>query len=105
MIYAKGILGGLAALFLAGSWSVFKGINTEKATGLAAVAGGFVGSIFSPLFWILAALFFALFFSAGRLESKLLRVFLFWIPTLTVSTVGIAIAALFTYMSIHFRNR
>ncbi len=105
MIYAKGILGGLAALFLAGSLSVFKGINTEKATGLAAVAGGLVGSIFSPLFWILAALFFALFFSAGRLESKLLRVFLFWIPTLTVSTVGIAIAALFTYMSIHFRNR
>ena len=64
MVYAKGILSGLAALFLAelvpGSWSIFRGMSTEKATGLAAVAGGLVESIFSPLFWILAALFFAL---------------------------------------------
>ena len=108
MIYAKGILSGLAALFLAefvpGSWSVFKGISTEKATGLAAVAGGLVESIFSLLFWILAALFFALFFCASRLESNLLRVFLFWIPTLTVSTIAISIATLFTYMFIYFRN-
>src|SRR6266568_6749096 len=108
MIYMRGILSGLAALFLAEfvpvSWPLFRGISTEKATGLAVVAGGLMGSIFSPLFWILAALFFALFFAASRIESKLLRVFLFWIPTLTVSAFGIAIAALFTYASIRFRN-
>jgi len=108
MVYAKGILSGLAALFLAelvpGSWSIFRGMSTEKATGLAAVAGGLVESIFSPLFWILAALFFALFLWASRLGNKFLRVLLFWIPTLTVSTLGLAVVTLFTYMFIRFRN-
>jgi len=108
VIYAKGILSGLAAILLAefipGSWSVFKGISTEKATGLAAVAGGLAESIFSPLFWVLAALFFALFFSASRLESRFLRVFLFWFPTVLVSTFGVGIVALFTFIFLRFRN-
>ena len=109
MIYAKGILSGLAAFFLAefvpGSWSVFRGISTEKATGLAAVAGGLAESIFSPLFWIVAALFFAMFFSASRFENKYLRVFLFWFPTVSVSTFGLGIVALFTFVFIRFRNQ
>jgi len=84
---------------------MFRGISEQKATGMGAVAGGLVGSAFSPLFWSLALLFFALFFAASRLENKILRVFLFWIPTLTVSVLGMAIAALFTYTLIHFRNR
>jgi hypothetical protein len=104
MNYVKGILSGLAAIILAecvpGSWSVFRGISQEKATGLAVVAGGLAESVFSPLFWILAVLFFALFFAASRLKNKLLRVFLFWIPTLTVSVFCIAIVALFTYLFI-----
>ena len=83
MNYVKGILSGLAAIILAecvpGSWSVFRGIGQEKATGLAVVAGGLAESVFSPLCWILAVLFFALFFAASRLKNKLLRVFLFWI--------------------------
>ncbi|MFZ0867237.1 MAG: hypothetical protein WAN06_11365 [Candidatus Sulfotelmatobacter sp.] len=105
MNYVKGILSGLAALFLAqcvGPWSMFKGISEQKATG--AVAGGLMWSAFSPLFWTLALLFFALFFAASRLRNKILRVFLFWIPTVTVSVLVVAIAALFTYVSIHFRN-
>ena len=64
--------------------------------GLAAVAGALVESILSPLFWILALAFFALFFAASRLENKLLRIFLFWIPTLTVSSFSLAIVALIT---------
>ncbi len=107
MNYAKGILSGLAAILLAefipGS-SVFKVISTEKATGLAALAGGLAESIFSLLFWILAVLFFAMFFSASRLENKFLRVFLFWFPTLSVSTFGLGIVALFTFVFIRFRN-
>ena len=107
MNYFKGILSGLAALFLAqcvGPWSMFKGISEQKATGLGAVAGGLMWSAFSPLFWTLALLFFALFFVASRLGNKVLRVCLFWIPTVTVSVLVVAIAVLFTYLSIHFRN-
>jgi hypothetical protein len=79
---------------------MFKGISEQKATGLGAVAGG----LRSPLFWTLALLFFALFLAASRLGNKILRVFLFWIPTVTVSVLVVAIVALFTYLSIHFRN-
>ena len=107
MNYVKGILSGLAAIFLAefvqGPWSMFKGIREQKATGLGAVAGGLMGSAFSPLFWSLVLLFFALFFAASRLGNKILRDFLFWIPTLTVSALGPAIVALLTYVFIHFR--
>jgi hypothetical protein len=107
MNYVKGTLSGLAAIFLAefaALWSMFRGISEQKATGLGAVAGGLTWSAFSPLFWTLALLFFALFFAASRLGNKILRVFLFWIPTLTVSVLAMAIAALFTYMLIHFRD-
>ena len=108
MNYVKGVLSGLAALALAelvGPWSMFRGISEQKATGLGAFAGGLMWSAFSPLFWTLALLFFALLFAASRLGNKILRVFLFWIPTLTVSAVVLAIVALFTYVSIHFRDR
>jgi hypothetical protein len=109
MDYVKGILSGLAAIFLAesvpGPWSIFEGISEQKATGLGAVAGGLTKSAFSPLFWALSLLFFSLFFVGSRLGSKILRVFLFWIPTLTVSVLGTAIVALFTYVFIHFRDR
>ncbi|MGA6980939.1 MAG: hypothetical protein WCC95_17295 [Candidatus Sulfotelmatobacter sp.] len=108
MNYIKGILSGVAAIFLAesvGPWSVlFRGIREQKATGLGAVAGGVMGSVFSPLFWILALLLFALLFADSQLGNKILRVFLFWIPTVTVSVLVAAIVALFTYLSIHFRN-
>lgn len=74
MDYVKGILSGLAAIILAelvpGSWSILRGISGTKATGLAAVAGGLAESVFSPLFWILAVVFFALFFSATDLEIR-----------------------------------
>jgi hypothetical protein len=107
MNYIKGVLSGLAAIFLAefvGPWSMFRGISEQKATGLGAVAGGLMWSAFSPLFWTLALLFFALFFAASRLGNKILRVFLFWIPAVTVSVLVMAIVALFAYLSIHFRN-
>jgi hypothetical protein len=108
MDYFKGILSGLAAIILAecvpGSWSVFRGISREKATGLAAFAGGLAESVVSPLFWMLAILFFALFYAASRLRNNVLRVFLFWIPTLTVSGFCIAIVALYAYLLMRFRH-
>jgi len=74
------VLSAVAAIFVAllgpGLVSALWGINNSKATGLAAVVGGFLESLFSPLFWILAVSFFALFFAASRLSSKPLRIFL-----------------------------
>jgi hypothetical protein len=108
MDYVKGILSGLAALILAVCvpfpWSPFKGISQEKATGLAAIAGGLAESAFSPLFWIVAGLFFGLFFAASRLSNKVLRVFLFWIPTLAVSVLCITIVVLITYLVVRARH-
>jgi hypothetical protein len=84
MNYVKGILSGLAAIFIAesvGLRSIFRvGISEHKATGLGAIVGGVMGSAFSPLFWTLALVLFALFFAASRLENKTLRAILFWIP-------------------------
>jgi hypothetical protein len=102
MNYVKPILSAVAAIILAecvpGPWSAFRGMGNAKATGLAAVAGGFTASLFSPLFWALAVLFFAMFFAASNLGSKALRVLLFWIPTLTVSGASVTIPALVAYL-------
>jgi hypothetical protein len=75
-----------------------------KATGPAAVVGMIVESLFSPLLWLLAISFFGLCFAASRLGNKPLRIILFWIPALTVSSHGVAFAALIAYVSIRFRN-
>ena len=108
MDYFKGILSAIAAIFLAeyvpGSWSVSKGISERKATGLGAIVGGLVESIFSPLFWVLAVLFFALFFAASRLGNKPLRILLFWIPTLVISALLVAIVALITFAYVRVRQ-
>ncbi len=73
---------------------MFRGISEQKATGL----GAFMASAFSPLFWTLALLSFALLFTASRLGNKLLRETLFWIPTLTVSMLGFSIVAMYAYL-------
>jgi hypothetical protein len=108
MNYVKGILSGLAAIFIAesvGLRSIFRvGISEHKATGLGAIVGGAMGSAFSPLFWTLALVLFALFFAASRLENKTLRAILFWIPTVAISGFGMVIVALLTFVSIYFRN-
>jgi hypothetical protein len=108
MSYIKGILSVVAAIIIAelvpGPWSPLKGINGSKATGLAAFAGSLVESMFSPLFWMLAIVLFAIFFTASRLDNKALRVFFFWIPTLTASCVGFTIASFLAYLVVRFRN-
>ena len=107
MTYLRGALSGAAAIFVAllgpGLLHAFREIGQQKATGLGAVWRGFLESLLSPQFWILA-IFFCLFFAASRLNSKVLRVVLFWTPTLVFSTLGFAFAAVFTYLWMHFRN-
>jgi hypothetical protein len=106
MTTLRGVLSAAAAIFVGllepGLIVAFRGINNSKATGLAAVAGSFVESFFSPWFWILAVSFFALFFAASRLSSKPLRILLFWTPITSISLLGLGIFSLFTYLWIHF---
>jgi hypothetical protein len=108
MSYFKAILSVLAALFIAecfpGPWSPFHGISQEKATGLAAVAGGLVESALSPSFWLLAILLFALFFLAGRLSNMALRICFFWIPAVTASLFCVASVTILTFLFFHYRH-
>ena len=101
----RGVLSAVAAVFVAllGPGLVFA-LRVTKATGLAAVAGGCLEGLFSPLFWILAVSFFALFFAASRLSSKPLRILLFWTPVTAISMLGLGIFSLFTFAWIHVRR-
>jgi hypothetical protein len=102
------VLSGVATLFVAsvGSGLVIslRDLSQQKATGLGAVAGGFSASILSSLFWILAVLFFALFFAASRLSSKPLRIISFWTPVSVISAVGFGTFALLIHAWVHFRR-
>ena len=108
MDYFKGVLSALAAIIIVecvpGSWSVFRGISGTKATGLDAIGGELVGSLLSPFFWILVVLCFALFYLASRLRNRILRLVLFWIPTLTVAVFCIAFVALYSYLSVRLNH-
>jgi hypothetical protein len=105
MAILRGMLSALAGVFigLLGP-GLFFALNNSKATGLAAVVGGLLESVFFPLFWILAVLFFALFFAASRLSSKPLRVLLFWTPVTAISMLGLGIFSLFTPLWLHLRR-
>jgi len=106
MDYLKGVLCGLTAIILAelvpGASPAFRGISNTKATGLAILLSGLLESLFSPVFWIAAIAIFALFFAASRAGHRALRIFLFWIPTLTVCSLSAAFALLLTYFIIRF---
>jgi len=97
--------GILIALFAPGLIFSIRNISTSKAKGLSATAGGLTTILFTPSFWILAILFFFLFFAASRLGSRVLRVFLFWVPATAISALGIAIFALMVFAWIRFRAR
>jgi len=106
MTYLRNTLSDVAALLIAvllpGLANAFRGINNSKATGLAAVISGLWESFFTPWFWVLGVSFFALFYACSRLNSKPARIFLFWTPVTAISTLGISIVALLTYLWIRF---
>jgi hypothetical protein len=91
--FLKVALSGLSAAFVAyiGPGLVFalRGVSREKATGLAVIRGGLSATLLTPQFWILSVCFFALFFTAGRLGNKALRVILFWMPTVLIFDAGV----------------
>src|SRR5438270_12214164 len=83
--YLRVLLSAVAALLLAilGPPLFFSLQHPSKATGLALFRA------FSPLWAILAIVFFTLFFAASRLNSKSIRLLLFWTPVTVISTLGL----------------
>ena len=79
-------------------------LSHGRATGFAVVAGGVEEGLVSPLFWIIALVLFAFFLTAGRFTSKLLRIVLFWIPTVAILSFGSLIFSLIAYVWLHFRT-
>jgi hypothetical protein len=100
----KGILSGLAAIFIAEFAFFWPFLRGSKATGMAAVEALFVESTLSPRFWIFAVLLFGLFFAASR-GSSIFRALFFWIPTVVVSALGFAVLAMYTYLLIVSRHQ
>ena len=104
MDYLKGILSGLAAIFVAEFVFFWPTLSGEKATGVAVLKILLLESVLSPRFWIVGVLLFGLFFAASR-GSTVLRVLFFWIPTLTVSALGFSIVAMYAYLFTIFRHQ
>ena len=104
MAYLRVVLSGVAALFVALLVPLFLLIGSTKTTGFGAITATFLGSIVSPWCWLIAVVSFALFFMASRIGSKVLRILLFWTPTLAISTLGFGICALLTSAWMLFRK-
>jgi hypothetical protein len=107
MAYLRVALSGVAALFvaeiapfflLALSMRAVSGTGEQGAIGFDpySLRRGFV----SPWCWLIAVVFFALFLAASRLSSKVMRVLLFWVPTLAIFTL----CALLTFAWILLRR-
>jgi hypothetical protein len=97
MDYVKGILSGLAAIFVGEFvffWPLLRG---SKAIGAAVLPALFVESILSPRFWIVGVLLFGVFYTASR-SGTVLKVVFFWIPTLVISALGFSILAMYAYL-------
>jgi hypothetical protein len=109
VLYIKIALSSLAAMILAMFvpmfWTTLRYISQEKATGLAAVAGGLVENLLSGLFLILFLSFLAIFFLTGRLERRTLRILFFWVPTITVCVFAAGTWALYAYIVTHIPHQ
>lgn len=107
MTYVKTGLSLLASVFftlVCASWWYMKGLSQGRATGLAAVAGGLTECLLSPAFWVVVIVSFGLLLAASRAQSNSLRMLLFWIPTISLTSVGFLVAGLFAYAYFHVRS-
>ena len=84
--------------------TAFRDMSQTKATGLAALAGGVVESVFSPLFWLLAILLYGVFFVTGRLSSNVFRVLLFWLPAIGISSLGLGLLGWFAVLMLQIKR-
>ena len=95
--FLRASLSVVSALFLAilGPPMFYSFRSNAKATGLTAFM------VFTPSIAILAIVFFALFFAASRLDSKWVRVLLFWTPVTIISTLGFGFLVLVAILWLH----
>ena len=106
MVYVKAILSGMTAVIAAELLTIWWVLRpwSQKTTGVDLIFAVLRASLVSAQPWILAIFLFATFFAASRLDSKTLRVVLFWIPTVTISCIGITLVSFVTYVITQFKN-
>src|SRR5262245_17178030 len=111
MQWTRVILGAVAATLLSLLFPTLRaipmvigGLDESRATGFSLNATGLFERLHSPMFWVLAILFFALFFAASRFGPGLLRLLLFWTPVLSITTLGLAIFGFFAYVFMRSRG-
>ena len=106
MVYVKAILSGLTAIIAAELltiWWVLRPWSANTATGIDLIFAVLRASVVRAQPWIVAILLFAAFFAASRLNSKSFRVALFWIPTVTISCIGITLVSSIAYLVTKFK--
>jgi hypothetical protein len=90
--FVQALVTALASILLAALAPVFsvmfRGLSTQRATGLTAVAGGVMEFTFSPWYWLVFLIAFGWFYSTARLGRRLLRVILFWVPAVAILVLG-----------------
>jgi hypothetical protein len=108
MAYARVLFSGFSAILIAllAPLSMFatrhQGESHAYGVGFIALKG--FERFVSPWFWALAIPLFVLFFAASRLRSKLLRVLLFWTPTVLTTTAAFGVCSLVLALWLRFRN-
>jgi hypothetical protein len=104
MNYLKGALSAFAALTIVvfGPAIVMAIRYRERATGLAVISPG--REQMSPVFWLSFLVIFGLFWTAGRLGNKFLRVLAFWIPATSISAIGCIVLTFVLYVYFHFHR-
>jgi hypothetical protein len=106
MVYVKAILSGLTAIIateLLTIWWTLRPWSSAKATGVDLIFAIVKASLVQALPWIVAILLFTTFLAASRLGSKSFRVVFFWIPTITISGLGITLVSSIAYLTMKFR--
>ena len=106
MAYVKAILSGLTAIIateLLTIWWALRPWSSARATGVGLIFAIVKASPIHALPWIVAILLFAIFFAAGRLDSKSFRVVFFWIPTVAISCIGVTLVSSIAYLITKFR--
>lgn len=109
MNFLRTTLTALGAIFTAALiptlWTMVREFGTQRQTGIGAVAGGVSELLLSPVFWVLAILFFFFFLRMSKVGNEAIRILFFWIPTVAASCIGLLIVGGFTYLFLHFRQR
>lgn len=100
------VLGAIfAAALIPALWTMVREIGPQRQTGIGAVAGGVSELLLSPVFWVLALMFFFFFLRMSKVGNEAIRILFFWIPTVAASSIGLLFVTGFTYLFLHFRQR